>query len=75
MTWNPRYVAYASAHGHSPEEQMAIDRAAYPGGCMSRFICWISDRSRDFRLIHPEAFCGEHIADQDAWTSFLVANQ
>lgn len=40
--WNPRYIAYAEAHGRSPEEQLAADRVAYPGGCMAGFILWCS---------------------------------
>ena len=26
--WNPRFVAYARAHGRTPEAQLEVDRAA-----------------------------------------------
>jgi hypothetical protein len=42
--WNPRYTAYAAAHGRTELEQLDHDRAAYPGGCMTGFICWINNQ-------------------------------
>jgi hypothetical protein len=46
--WNPRYVAYARAHGDDPETRLAKDRDEWPGGCMVGFSFWIHDRWRDF---------------------------
>jgi hypothetical protein len=40
--WNPLYLAYAQAHGRTPEEQLEHDSKAYPGGRMAGFICWVS---------------------------------
>lgn len=42
--WNPKYVAYAAEAGRTPEEQLAHDKAHYPGGCMAGFIVWVSSR-------------------------------
>lgn len=40
----PRYVAYAQAHGKSPAEMLAHDAAQYIGGKMTGYICWISEQ-------------------------------
>lgn len=47
--YQPRYVAYARAHGRSPEVQAAQDRVEHPGGCMVGYILWIGDRWREYR--------------------------
>lgn len=47
--WNPRFVAYAAAHGRTPDAQTAHDDAAYPGGHMAGFILWASERDREAR--------------------------
>lgn len=41
-TWNPIYLAYATAHGRTPEAQLEADR----GGNMIGFILWVSRRAR-----------------------------
>lgn len=48
---NPHYLAYAAAHGFrdDPDGMLAHDRAAYPGGTMTRFLIWIDERQRAFR--------------------------
>lgn len=40
--WNPRYVAYATAHGREPEDMLEHDREAWPGGQMVGFMVWMS---------------------------------
>jgi len=75
---NPRYVAYAQAHGKTPVKMLAHDRAAWPGGCMCGFILWMAEQKRAFWKECPGAFLDRHtIWDQDAWTAFLqsVAQQ
>jgi hypothetical protein len=39
--WNPRYVSYANACGHTPEEQLEEDRRRWPGGVNAGFMIWI----------------------------------
>ena len=48
--WNPRYIAYARAHGHEPGDQFAHDKTERPAGCMTGFILWISQAWRDFEI-------------------------
>ena len=76
MTYdNPRYVAYASAHGKTPDEMMKHDRIAWPGGCMCGFILWIDEQKQLFWKVEPSAFLDRHtIYDQDAWTKFLIVS-
>lgn len=47
--WNPRYVAYARAHGNDPEAQLAADRIAWPGGVMAGFTLWIGEQWAEWR--------------------------
>lgn len=39
--WNPRFVAYCTAHGRQPEKLMELD-AEWPGGRCVGFILWLS---------------------------------
>lgn len=50
MPWNPRFIAYAAAHGRTPASMLRHDRAAYPGGCMAGFMAWIQDQWRAWRV-------------------------
>lgn len=52
--WNPRYVAYAKEHGKTPEEMLAHDEVAWPGGKMCGFMIWINDRWTEFCLLNPD---------------------
>jgi hypothetical protein len=39
--FNSRFVAYAKAHGHGPEEQLRLDDIEWQGGRMAGFSIWI----------------------------------
>jgi hypothetical protein len=51
--WNPRFVAYAMAHGRTPEEQLAHDEVAWPGGKMCGFLLWSSRKIEAWRASLP----------------------
>lgn len=51
---NPRYEAYAKEHGKTPEQMLAHDEIAWPGGKMCGFMLWISDRWTEFCLMNPD---------------------
>jgi hypothetical protein len=70
--WNPRYLAYCKAHGKTPEQMLAHDEDAWPGGVMCGFILWMSQKLREFSKAHPGAMIGPHVRDQDAWSRFLA---
>jgi hypothetical protein len=71
QAWNPRYVAYARAHGETPVEMLARDGAAWPGGRMCGFTLWIRERWREWDRAHPladpDVRTAEDHASFDAW--------
>lgn len=72
-TWNPRYVAYAAAHGCDPETMLAEDAKCYPGGRMAGFMQWIGSRWEAWRAAngrkHDEPLAPNDHASFDAWLS------
>ena len=71
---NPRYVAYAKAHGKTPDEMMSHDAKVWPGGVMCGFTIWISQQKVLFYNSNPECFLDPYtIYDQEAWTAWLEA--
>ena len=49
VAWNSRYYQYARAHGRKPDEQLAHDDEAWPGGKMCGYLLWNSRRLEEFR--------------------------
>lgn len=39
--WQPRYVAYATAHGRAPSAMRDSDRERWPGGPAVGFLLWM----------------------------------
>lgn len=64
--WNPRFVAFALANGHTPEEQYAIDQG---GTHALEFILWMSPRIAAFEKARGELAIA---ADPDGFDSFLL---
>lgn len=56
VAWNPRYLAYAKAHGFEgdPEGMLAHDSAEWPGGHMTGFILWIQARWAEWRKLYAK---------------------
>jgi hypothetical protein len=84
MAHNPRYVAYALAHGRTVDSMLEHDAKAWPGGKMAGFILWNTARLREFGKAHPEAFVpsglGATLSDAghpayDAWLFAWVASR
>jgi len=72
MKFQPYFVAYARAHGRTPEAQMEVDRAEWRGGCMVGFILWIASARARFRQLHPQACMPNgDIIDDGAWSAYL----
>jgi hypothetical protein len=42
--WCSRLVRYARVHGHTPDEQIALDEKKWPGGKMWGYMGWIQDK-------------------------------
>lgn len=68
MTWNPRYLAYATAQGLSPKDCLARDTELWPGGKMTGYLLWIHRQWRDWdeKNKHP----AEHIRDSEEHRAF-----
>ena len=65
--WNPRYVAYCTAHGNTPEAQLKADVEKYPGGYMAGFILWMAEKARKFSK--------QRGLDHDGFGYFLCRNE
>ena len=66
--WNPRYVAYATAHGRPPGDMLAHDLDRWPGGRMTGYILWITEAWRRWAVAagHPRAHSPTaHLSKQD----------
>lgn len=77
---NPRYVAYARAHGRTPDEQYEHDRERWSGGAMTGFLCWMSQRRQAFLRLWPccqpnNGFAAAPVASlhAESWDRFLQA--
>ena len=67
---NPRYLAYCRAHGRTPDDMLAFDEQAWPGGKMCGFILWMSEQWAAFTKLYPHNIhirTDEIHAAFDAW--------
>lgn len=72
--WNPRYLAYARAHGEpDPEAMFEIDDERWPGGRMCGFMLWIGSMWNNFFIeVHgmkgkPDVLRQKDHDDFDQW--------
>jgi hypothetical protein len=71
--WNPRYLAYSTAHGRTVEEQLRHDHEENAPGYMAPFMSWLTAHWSEWRKLRGlpgEMGCGlslEQVADFDSW--------
>jgi hypothetical protein len=72
--WNPLFVAYARAHGKTPEEMDAHDDKAWPGGPGCGFHFWMRDRKKEYwKRYGVEHMMDEHtICHYEHWYAFVI---
>lgn len=71
--YQSRYVAYAAAHGMSPEEMLAADAARYPGGKMAGFLIWMKQQWSAWAKAHGrDSRAPKTAADHASFDSFLA---
>lgn len=67
MAYQERYVAYAKAHGMTPDEMMEYDRIRCHGGVMCEYIIWICNKLAEYREINQSAFIGSGLRCHDVF--------
>ena len=66
----PRYAAYCAAHHKTPDEMLAHDAQAWPGGSMCGFILWIGSKWESWGALvggKPKILSQEHHSQFDSW--------
>lgn len=78
-TYNPRYVAYAAAHGRSPADMLAEDKDCWPGVRMVGFILWIGRQWEAWRAANgrkrDDFLTAADHASFDAWLAALALKE
>ena len=71
MTYQLRYIAYANSHHLTPEQMLAHDEFAWPGGKMCGFILFISHSWRSWQKYvgrkNLEFLCDHDHMSFDSW--------
>lgn len=65
MKWNPRYVAYCNSLGLTPEQEQARRKAE--GKNSTDFICWSSQRIREWLALGNERHELRQLGRYDVW--------
>lgn len=71
--YQPRYIAYAAAHGMSPEQMLAADAVRYVGGKMAGFMIWTSQQWRAWaKASGRDSRAPKSAADHASFDAFLA---
>lgn len=65
---NPRYLAYAAESSLAPERALARDAKRYPGGRMTGFMGWVSQRWSEWDDLHGHR--PNHVRDGNEHRAF-----
>ncbi len=68
---NARYIAYAAAHGETPDGMLAADRVRWPGGGMVGFTIWIDGKWRAWCALTGRPRSALTDADHAAFDAWL----
>lgn len=69
-SWQPRYLAYAAAHGMTPERMMDADAAQWPGGSNVGFMQWIQWAWNTWDVLHK--YGANHVRSDEEHMEFTV---
>lgn len=75
MIQNTRYIEYARFHGRSAEEQLAMDKVTWSGGCMVGFTQWNRGMIVRYSYVNPNAFTCGGLTDHAGYDAWLAAHE
>lgn len=71
--YNPRFLAYAKAHGRTPEEQERFDHnRTQKGQIDDHFTRWCMKKTQEYKLVMPKKHQELGWFDGDAFTAWLL---
>lgn len=70
--FNPRFVAYSSANGNTPENQLIIDKEKYKGGSMCGFMLYIQTAKTKAAELDLHFIKSDYIIDDEDFTDWLL---
>ena len=68
--YQPRYVAYASAHDATPGEMLARDVERWPGGRMAGYAIWVSQKWREWDAARGQG--SDHVRGDEEHAAFAA---
>ena len=78
LGWNPRFLAYAIAHGRTAAAQLEHDCLVWPGGCMAGFFLWHDEHYRRFLRLTDYGWpvlSPQHDTTYDGWLLINAARE
>ncbi len=64
--YQKRYIAYAKAHGKTPDEMLDHDNHH-----MVNYMLWLGNGVVEYRQENPDAFTGSRLVDHDGFDRYL----